>query len=82
MKEEQWVSIKKELPDYRKYEMPNCAGVTVDIKTEHGLIGECLFGYSGAPGEPMSGDFWMPIRNAKGDVHFDNPITHWKYKNQ
>lgn len=73
----EWIDIKKELPKISDEQ----SFVTVMVKTEHELIGECGFGYSGAMGESMEGSFWMPIRKAKGEVHYDNKITHWKQSN-
>lgn len=72
----EWTSIKKELPKISKEK----SFVEVSVRTIHNGIGDCMFGYSGAMGEPMVGSFWMPIRNFTGEVHYNNEIIDWKYK--
>lgn len=72
-----WISVEESLPDYQN--KGDGISVEVHVKTEHGLYGKCRFAYTGAPGEPMSGLFWMPIRDAYGTVGLKNDITHWMY---
>lgn len=73
-----WTSIKNELPKISN-EKPF---VAVVVRTKYNGVGEMKFGYSGAPGEPMRGSFWYPIRDFSGDVHLDNEIVDWKYKQE
>ena len=71
---EEFISVKNKLPKISN----DKPFVTVEVRTVHGGIGECAFGYSGAMGEPMTGSFWMPIRNFRGEVHYENEIIDWR----
>lgn len=71
----EWISVKKELPKLMNDE----SFVEVKVRTKHNGIGKMTFGYSGAPGEPMSGSFWHPIREFVGEVHLENEIVDWQY---
>jgi hypothetical protein len=71
----EWISIQKELPKITDEK----SMVEVEVRTVHNGVGKMVFGYSGAMGEPMSGSFWHPIRDFKGDVHLENKIIDWRY---
>lgn len=69
-----WIKVEDRLPNLTdEYYF-----VEVKVKTDHDGEGRCLFGYSGAMGEPMTGSFWMPIRDFKGDVYASNNIIAWQ----
>ena len=71
----EWISVQKELPKITNEK----SMVEVEVRTLHNGTGKMTFGYSGAMGEPMSGSFWYPIRDFKGDVHLENKIIDWRY---
>jgi len=71
----EWISVQNELPKITDEK----SMVKVEVRTVHNGIGKMVFGYSGAPGEPMTGSFWHPIRDFKGDVHLENKIIDWRY---
>ena len=68
-----WISVKARLPEISDER----SMITVRVRTKHNGVGKMTFGYSGAMGEPMSGSFWWPIREFKGEVHLDNEIIDW-----
>ena len=73
--ESKWISVKKELPKITN----DKPFVTVEVRTKHNGVGKMDFGYSGAIGEPISGSFWHPIRDFKGDVYLKNEIIDWRH---
>lgn len=72
-----WVELKFAQPDTSIYGDGNTC--IVQVKTERGLVGEALYGTSGAPGE--SNGFFNSIRTSAGDVTMSegNDVVMWKY---
>jgi len=66
-----WKSIKTEKP-----KIINDNFVRVKVKTERGLVGKCLYGSSGAPGEGIG--FSQLISTKCGDVTTGDKIVFWK----
>lgn len=69
-----WVSVEDRLPEISESK----PFVEVKVRTPYGM-GKMSFGYSGAAGESMKGQFWYPIREFTGDVHLENKVIDWTY---
>ena len=65
--------VKEALPNFEERGDGNM--VEVHVELENGQRGKAFFGCSGAPGEPLGGQFWTVQKELASKV------MHWSYLN-